>query len=161
MRYPSNHLALDDLAGMAIGDIAALPSEELLHLQDEAEANFDAARRIRERLQAGLATKFSEEADRLRAAAGKTAGTVRIQDGDVMIVAELPKRIAWDQAMLADLAARIREAGDDPSEYLDISFKVPERKFNAWPAALREGFAAARSEGTGKPGFRLERQSPA
>ena len=48
------------------------------------------------------------------------------------------------------------EAGDDPTEYLEIAYRVPERRFGAWPAAMREGFAAARSETTGKPVFRLE-----
>jgi hypothetical protein len=33
---------------------------------------------------------------------------------------------------------------------------VPERRYGAWPAAMREGFAEARSETTGKPVFRLE-----
>ena len=50
----------------------------------------------------------------------------------------------------------IRAAGDDPTEYLEIAYRVPERRFGAWPAAMREGFADARSETTGKPVFRLE-----
>jgi len=62
----------------------------------------------------------------------------------------------WDQDRLAAMATRIREAGDDPTQYLEIAYRVPERRFGAWPDAMREGFAAARSETTGKPVFRLE-----
>ena len=58
--------------------------------------------------------------------------------------------------MVHRLAERIRAAGDDPTEYLEIAYRVPERRFGAWPAAMREGFADARSETTGKPVFRLE-----
>ena len=54
------------------------------------------------------------------------------------------------------MAARIAASGDDPTEYLEIAYRVPERRFGAWPDAMREGFAAARSETTGKPVFRLE-----
>ncbi len=73
-----------------------------------------------------------------------------------MIVADLPKKVSWDQDRLAAMAERIRAAGDDPAEYLEIAYRVPERRFSAWPEAMREGFARARSETTGKPVFRLE-----
>jgi hypothetical protein len=54
------------------------------------------------------------------------------------------------------MAERIRAAGDDPTEYLEIAYRVSERRYGAWPAAMRDGFADARSETTGKPVFRLE-----
>ena len=91
-----------------------------------------------------------------RAAQGKTSGTVRVEDEGVVIVADLPKKVSWDQDRLAAMAERIRAAGDDPTEYLEIAYRVPERRFGAWPAAMREGFADARSETTGKPVYRLE-----
>jgi hypothetical protein len=74
----------------------------------------------------------------------------------VVVLADLPKKVTWDQDRLAAMATRIREAGDDPTQYLEIAYRVPERRFGAWPDAMREGFAAARSESTGKPVFRLE-----
>ena len=63
--------------------------------------------------------------------------------------ADLPKRIAWDQSQLASLAKRIRDGGEDPTEYIDTSFKVSERKYTAWPEYLRQDFEPAR---TVKPG---------
>ena len=70
-------------------------------------------------------------------------------------MADLPKRVDWDQDRLAAMAERIRAAGDDPAEYLDISFKVPERKYVAWPEAIREGFEPARTVRPGTLKFRL------
>ena len=87
---------------------------------------------------------------------GKTSGTVRIEDAGVVVIADLPKKVTWDQDRLAAMAARIADSGDDPTEYLEIAYRVPERRFSAWPEAMREGFASARSESTGKPVFRLE-----
>ena len=52
--------------------------------------------------------------------------------------------------------SRIAASGDDPTEYLEIAYRVSERRFGAWPEAMREGFAAARTETAGKPVFRLE-----
>ena len=91
-----------------------------------------------------------------RAAQGKTSGTVRIEDAGVVVIADLPKKVSWDQDRLAAMAARIAVSGDDPTEYLEIAYRVSERRFGAWPEPMREGFAAARTETTGKPVFRLE-----
>ena len=44
---------------------------------------------------------------------------------------------------------------DDPSEYVESTFRVSERKYAAWPTAIREGFEVARTVKPGKPTFRL------
>ena len=80
---------------------------------------------------------------------------MRIEDGDVIVVAELPKRVDWDQRALAAVVERIRAAGDDPSEYIEVTYKVPERKYNAWPESIRASFAPARTVRTGKTTFTL------
>ncbi len=54
------------------------------------------------------------------------------------------------------MAARIRDGNDDPTKHLEIAYRVSERRFGAWPEVMREGFATARTETTGKPVFRLE-----
>jgi hypothetical protein len=156
MPHPDNAPRLIDLDRLALGDIAALPPEMLLALQDEAAAETARVKRLRDRLEAAIAKRYEAAAAAERAAQGKTSGTVRIEDEGVVVVAELPKKVMWDQDRLAAMAERIRAAGDDPNEYLEITYRVPERRYSAWPEAMREGFAAARSETTGKPVFRLE-----
>jgi hypothetical protein len=156
MPHPDNTPRLIDLEALALGDIAALPPEMLLALQDEAAAETARVKRLRDRLEAGIAKRYEAAAAAERAAQGKTSGTVRIEDAGVVVIAELPKKVTWDQDRLAAMAERIRAAGDDPNEYLEITYRVPERRYGAWPEAMREGFAAARSETTGKPVFRLE-----
>ena len=150
MPHPNNAPRFDDLEGLAIGDIAALPPEMLLDLQTTALAETARVKRLRDRLEAGIAQRYEA------AAAAERAAQVRVEDEGVVIVADLPKKVSWDQDRLAAMAERIRAAGDDPTEYLEIAYRVPERRFGAWPAAMREGFADARSETTGKPVFRLE-----
>ena len=152
----ANAPRLDDLEHMAIGDIAGLHPEVLLDLQTDAHAQSARIKRLRDRLEAGIAQRFDAAVAAERAAQGKTSGTVRIEDAGVVVIADLPKKVTWDQNRLAAMAARIRDAGDDPTEYVEIAYRVPERRFSAWPAAMREGFADARSETTGKPVFRLE-----
>ena len=151
-----NASKFDDLDHLAIGDIAALPPEMLLALQEAALAETARVKRLRDRLEAGIGQRYGAATEAERAAQGKTSGTVRIEDAGVVVIADLPKKVTWDQDRLATMAARIAASGDDPTEYLEIAYRVPERRFTAWPEAMREGFASARSESTGKPVFRLE-----
>ena len=61
------------------------------------------------------------------------------------MVADLPKRVDWDQAQLGDVVERIRASGDDLAQYVDIAIKVPERKYSAWPDGIRTSFEPART----------------
>ena len=162
MPYPSNTPGLADLPIMPLGEIAALPATELLRLQEEAETPpVDIVRLAKDRLEGGIAERYRDRAELARAAAGKETGTVRIDDGAVMVVADLPKKVVWDQAELARMAARIAAADEDPAEYLETSYRVPERKFTAWPSALRDGFARrARSARASRPTGSSPRRAP-
>jgi len=106
-------------------------------------------------LDGAIALKYVDEAQDARRAEGKDTGTVRLQDGPVTVVAELPKRVDWDQAMLVGLVERIRADGAGPADYVDIALSVPERKYTAWPKDIRQEFEPARTVRTGKPKFRL------
>ena len=156
MHHLSNLPGLADLPDLALSEIAALPAEELLRLQEEAGAAVESARRLKDRLDGAIAQRYAERARLARVAAGKDTGTVRLEDGAVVVIADLPKKVSWDQDALARMAARIRDANDNPADFMEIAYRVPERKFTAWPPALRDGFAAARTVETGKPTFRLE-----
>lgn len=146
----------DDLDRLAIGEIADMPPDLLFALQEAAASETARVKRMKDRFEAALAQRYGAATEAERTAQGKTSGTVRIEDAGVVVIADLPKKVTWDQDRLAAMATRIREAGDDPTQYLEIAYRVPERRFGAWPDAMRDGFAAARSETTGKPVFRLE-----
>jgi len=145
MPYPENAPRVDDLTSMPPQEIAALPVEMLAVLQHEID---EAAKRIKTakaRLDAALITRYAPRATEERRVHMKDTGTVRFDDGDFTIVADLPKRVSWDQAKLAAMVEVIRESKDDPTQYVDIAFKVPERKYNAWPAYLSRDFEPART----------------
>ncbi len=150
-----NRPTLNDLPTMPVGDIAGLPADQLALLQEAADEALRSAKLARDWLDGALALKYGDTAAKARQAADKDTGTVRFDDGAVTVVADLPKKVDWDQAQLAALVERIRAEGDDPAEYVDIAFKVPERKYAAWPNAIRAAFEAARTVRVGKPSFRL------
>ena len=151
----SNRPSFDDIRSMPVGEIAALPGIHLALLQEDAEAALTAARTLKDRLEGAIALRYADRAAELRREQGKDTGTVRFADGDVVVVADLLKKVEWDQAQLVALVERIRAGGDDPAEYVEVAYKVPERKYAAWPARIREAFAPARTVRTGKPTFAL------
>ncbi|MBF0326910.1 MAG: hypothetical protein HQL42_17815 [Alphaproteobacteria bacterium] len=155
-----NRPRLADMMTMSVGEIAKLPAEMLILLQEEAEQAVRLAKMQKDWLDGVLDRRYAIIAAELRSREGKDTGTVRFDDGGITVVADLPKKVEWDQEQLAATVERIRAAGDDPAEYVDLAIKVPERKYGAWPAHIRTAFEAARTVKTGKPTFALKPQSP-
>ena len=151
----TNRPSLDAARRMPVSDLLALPAEHLALLQEDARAGLDAANRMRDWIEGTIALRYEQRAVGARAAAGKDTGTVRFQDGSVEVVVDLPKRVDWDQPRLATLAEQIRAGGEDPGEYVEVSFKVSERAYTAWPERIRIAFEPARTVRTGKPSYRL------
>jgi hypothetical protein len=150
-----NRITLDALVRLPIGAIAALPADELARLQQEADEALRTAKAVCAWLDGALSIKYADRAEAVRRDAGKDFGTARFVDGDVTVVAELPKKVDWDQVQLSQLVERIEAEGDDPREYVEIALRVPERKYAAWPAQIRSAFAAARTVRPGVPSFKL------
>jgi len=157
MTHPdrSNHIPLDAIPTMPIGEIAALPAAQLALVQEAADEALLEARTLSDWLSGAIALRYADRAAEVRRAEGKNTGTVRFDDGEVTVIADLPKKVEWDQQELATLVAAIRAEDEDPGEYVDFLFRVPERKYAAWPKHIRTAFERARTVRTGKPTFRL------
>jgi hypothetical protein len=153
----STPITLDAIRAMPIGEIATLPADALATLQEDADAALKSAKTLKDWLDGAIALKFGERAREARTALAKDTGTVRFSDGAITIVADLPKKAEWDQGKLAALVETIRASGEDPNQYIEISFSVSERAYGAWPDAIRRAFESARTLKTGKPTFRLLR----
>ena len=151
----TNRPSLEEIRHKPIGEIAMLPVEHLALLQEGATAALDASKQLKEWIDAAIVLRFADRAQALRHELGKDTGTVRFEQDGVMVVADLPKKVDWDQRLIANVVERIRASGDDPRQYVDIAIKVPERKYTAWPENIRAAFAPARTVGTGKQTIRL------
>jgi hypothetical protein len=150
-----NHPTIDDMRLLPIGQVIDLPAEHLALLQEEARSRLDIAKRALDWIEGAIAMRYEQRAIGARAAAGKDTGTVRFQDGAVEIAVDLPKKVEWDQARLATLSEQIRAGGEDPGQYVEVSFKVSERAYTAWPERIRAAFEPARTVRTGRATYRL------
>ena len=141
---------------MSVGDLAVLPAATLVSLRAEVEKIVEEASKLDGKLDAALDYRYGPRARQLRAAEAKDTGTVRFEDNGFIVVAELPKRVKWDQQRLKELVELIRSGwGEDPSDYVKVKFEVSERAYESWPARLKDLFAPARTVETGRPSYEL------
>jgi hypothetical protein len=97
MPYPENTPTPDDLPGLSPQEIAGLPVELLAILQREIDERLKRDKAAKTRLDAALTVRYATRAAEERQAQAKDTGTVRFDDGDFTVVADLPKRVEWDQ----------------------------------------------------------------
>ena len=138
-----------------VGALAQQPAERLFRIKSAATDLLAAGKALSDHIDQAIDFKWSERARNLRHDAGKDTGVVHFDDGNVRVTADLPKKVDWDQARLAEITRRITDSGDDAKQYVEISYRVSETKFNAWPETLKSAFEAARTVKSGKPSYRL------
>ncbi|MGO1073396.1 hypothetical protein [Lysobacter sp. CA199] len=146
---------LEHCVALPASELAELPPEQLLDLKKQAADAVAIAKANAELIDRAVDLRYGRLAATARLTAGKDAGTVHLTDGAIRISVEMPKKIEWDQARLARIVERIRAAGEDPAEFVEVTYRISETKYTAWPATMRSTFDLARTLSTGKPTYRL------
>jgi len=150
-----NFDALQTLGQLPLAELHLLPLPKLQQILHQVESVKSSLRHYDIVLQSALNQRFGERAQSLRQAAGKQTGTVRLVEAGFEIVADLPKRVEYDQLRLKDAVDTLRGWGEQPEDYVSFEIKVAEARFNAWPPAIRKLFEPARTLKTGKPSYKL------
>jgi hypothetical protein len=150
-----NRISPDEVLATPAGELAALASESLFQLKNDAADLLAAAKAIVEHVDRALDLKYADRAHQLRLAAGKDTGVVHFDDGHVRITADLPKKVDWDQKRLAEITRRMPPtATTRPSTWTSATGSRKPSSTRG-PKSLKSAFAPARTLKTGKPGFRL------
>jgi len=147
---------LDEIGQLSLTELDALPIAQLdARIRQVGELK-DTARHYEDALYAVMNKRFSERANQARQDAGKHTGTVRFEVDGYVVIADLPKRLEYDQPKLKGAVDALRKWGENPDDYVGIEIKVSETKYNAWPPAVRQLFEPARTLKVGKPSYKLE-----
>jgi hypothetical protein len=137
--------------------IAALTAPELACIMDDLAEQKASLALIEDKVRNALDRKYGARAQQRRAEENKDTGTVRFEDSGFVIVADLPKRVKWNQDKLKHAVEIIRTSwGDDPADYVKVKLDVSEAAFANWPRPVRELFIPARMVETGRPVYRIE-----
>lgn len=131
--------------------LVSLPLDAFDALLTEADAETKIIAAAKKNLTAALENRYREAIAGAYQADGKDFGTVHVADGEYDIEVNTPKKAEWDQDKLADLFERIKFSGENPSDYIKVSYAVSETAFGSWPDIIRKNFEPAR---TLKPGAR-------
>jgi hypothetical protein len=154
----TNRCTLAQLREMTAEQVAILPVDQIASLLDEVAEQKASLKFCDDLLHGALHHRYADRAALLRGTAGKQTGTVSIEDGEFTIRADLPKKVEWDQALLAEAMKTIRAWGEKPEDYVAVEVKVAETRYSAWPPAIRTVFDPARTVGTGRATFKVERK---
>lgn len=141
--------------------LRTLSLDALDALLSEAETENKTISAAKRAITAHIEDIFSAHIAGAYAAADKDFGTVRIPEGGYEVVVDTPKKVEWDGERVAQIGDAMLAAGDNPSEYIKVSYTVDERKFTAWPAHIREVFAPARTVKPGPRSVKLVRREAA
>lgn len=137
--------------------IAGLTAPELTCIMDDLAEQKASLALIEGRIRNALDRKYGARARQRRAEEGKDTGVVRFEDNGFVVIADLPKRVKWDQEKLQHAVEIIRTGwGDDPADYVKVKLEVSEAAFANWPRPVRELFMPARTVETGPPVYRIE-----
>ena len=144
-----------DLEALPIGELAALPPQQLLEIEIHLADLSAWTKKIQSRLHAALDQRYGEPAREALLESGRDFGTTHLQDDTLHIKFELPKKVTWDQKQLAAIAQRIVASGERLEDFIDLKYTVSESRFTNWPEGLRAQFASARTVAAGKTSFTL------
>jgi len=123
---------------------------ELKMKKDALKQQLDAVKQQLDAVDDEIRAAIAPFETKARQFADKDYGVINLELEGLKIKADLPKKVEWDQAKLADILATISRAGDDPAQYIDVKYSVPEKKYSAWPANMQAVFQPARTVKPGK-----------
>lgn len=147
---------LSDVPAIAFDENAPPPSQRAL-LPVKAAETLNHAKRIEDRLDGALALQEDARTCTVLAAAGKDVATVCFNDGDCVIVTDLPEREEWGQTLLAETVEVIRHGWrHNPAQYVPTKIERSKAAYRSWPAVLRCLFDPARAIEASKSSDRIE-----
>jgi DNA-directed RNA polymerase specialized sigma24 family protein len=134
-------------------EISRLEVGELMDLSDQITKFTSHTKELKEKLEDGLNLRFSEAVKNSLRSENKDTGTIRFFDGTFQIVAEVSKKVSWDQEKMEELIKRIPD--ERRKDIVKISYAIEERKYSALPTAYQELFREARTITPGKTRFQI------
>ena len=134
--------------------------KELLKRKSEIEEHIKNLQLALSETMDNIESVVTEPLKAKRQADGKDTGSIDILLSGVTVKQNIPKTVVWDQDILKGIYIKIKDADDDPENYLEVKYNVPEKKYSAFPLAVQTLFDPARTVKAGKPKltFKIEEE---
>ena len=148
-------IAAIDILNVPIGSLAKFETKRLYEYLVEATKKCEEARRLKQWLHAAIALKFDPYIGAKRHRLEKYIDIIYLEDSNFKISNEVPKKIEWRQDVLARLLASFVAKGGNIPDYVEVSYHIPEAKYEALPQELKYKFNAARIIKLGNPVYKI------
>lgn len=157
----TNRVTLEQLSELTAEEFNQLPVDQVAMLLEDVAELKAKAKQHDDRLFHFMDGRFSPLATKARSAIGKDTGTVRLDDGEFVVVADLPKKVEWDEDGLAKAEAQLLGMGEPVGDYIKIRRAVAESAYVNWPSSLQAIFSSSRTVSSGRPTYKVERSKKA
>jgi hypothetical protein len=138
-------LSTKEISRLEVGDLMDL-NEQMMNLTSHTKE-------LKEKLEDAMNLRFSESVKNSLRSENRDTGTTRFFDGAFQIVAEVSKKVSWDQEKMEELIKRI--PNERRKDIVKISYAIEERKYSALPYEYQELFREARTITPGKTRFQI------
>jgi hypothetical protein len=129
--------------------------DEILRLIEQAETTKAVCDRNIKQLKATLLDRREKEIQQLLKAKDEPFGDVTIIVGNHKVKVNVPKKVTWDNDLLAAKHKSIAESGDNPDVYIKTEYAISEAAYKSWPAEVRDFFQDARTVTPGNPTLKV------
>ena len=149
-------VTIEHIPSVPIGTLSTLQPGELAVLLSQAQDNLLKAKKIKEFIEGAITIKYEERAKHARKTACKETGTIHFNDSGFTITSEIKKKVSWSQSALERVVRYFTQKGEDPTEYIDITYNISETRYKELPDNMQKFFTAARTLSGGKETFKIE-----
>jgi len=84
-------------------------------------------------------------------------GTAHIYKGKYDIEVVINKKVEYDQEFLAGIYDNIQQSGENPTDYMKVTYGVEENKFKSWPERIKNAFISGRTVTPQKAKIKIKR----
>jgi len=125
--------------------------KKLINQRTEAEQDLNLCKKALFEIDSKINDIINEPVNQIRTLQKKDTGAVSVDIEGITVKHTAPKKVSWNQKELRSVFLKIKDHGDDPEQYMDMAFKIPEKKYGAFDPAIKAVFDVARTVSTGKP----------
>ena len=140
-----------------IGTLQTYSCNDLYQMLDRAQKELEQAKRRKEWIESTINLKYQEQLYSRRLEADKDSGIVHVFDDEYKISSNVVKKVEWDQKILAKLAQDLESKRLQVSDFIDISYNVPENRYSRWSKAQQSRFNSARTIKLSRPYIKLQK----
>jgi len=119
--------------------------DSLLRRIEAAEETIAVCERNIKQARAELLERREKEIQALLKAKDEPFGDVTIVVGNHKVKVNTPKKVLWDERLLAAKHKEIVASGENPDMYMKVKYDVSETAYKNFPQEVRDYFAPART----------------